>query len=242
MNLIVDVGNTFVKLAVFKETKLIHKVSFELSEFKKEYKALKKDFPKLNSVIVSSVGHLSKKQIDAIKEDFEVVQLSSKTKQPFINLYETPKTLGADRIALVSASVDQFPKNNVLVIDAGTCITYDFITSKNEYLGGAISPGIRLRYKSLNNLTANLPLLNTSIPKTIIGNSTESSIHSGVINGVVKEIDGVIEEYMAEHQDLTVILTGGDANFLSNQIKNSIFANSNFLLEGLNFILDYNSK
>lgn len=242
MNLIVDVGNTFIKLAVFQHDKLICKISFDISEFKKEYKNLKKDYPKLRFAIISSVGRLSKTQIERIKNDFEVLELSSKTKQPFTNLYKTPETLGVDRIALVSASVNQFPNNNVLIIDAGTCITYDFVTTKNEYMGGAISPGIRLRYKSLNNLTANLPLLETIQPKHIIGDATEAAIHSGVVFGVIKEIDGVIEQYRAEHQDLTVILTGGDAKFLSNQLKNSIFANSNFLLEGLNFILDYNSK
>ena len=145
-------------------------------------------------------------------------------------------------MALVSASVQQFPNDNVLIIDAGTCITYDFVTAENEYLGGAISPGIDLRYKALHNLTAHLPLLEKKAPKHIIGNSTNSSIHSGVIHGVVKEIDGMIDEYREKHTDLTVILTGGDAKFLSNQLKNSIFANSNFLLEGLNFILDFNSK
>ncbi len=242
MNLIVDVGNTFVKFAIYKDEDLICKVSFELSEFKKQYNTLKKKFPEVNSAIISSVGRLSKKQIDDIKNDVKVIELSSKTKLPFKNCYKTPKTLGVDRIALVSASVNQFPDKNVLIIDAGTCITYDFITDENHYLGGAISPGIRLRYKSLNNLTANLPLLETNLPKTIIGNTTESSIHSGVVFGVIKEIDGVIDEYQENHQDLTVILTGGDAKFLSNQLKNSIFANSNFLLEGLNFILDFNSK
>jgi type III pantothenate kinase len=242
MNLIVDVGNTLVKFAIYKDAELIHKVGFELSEFKKQYKTLKKDFPKVKLAIISSVGRLSKKQIELVEDDLKIIQLSSKTKLPFKNCYKTPKTLGVDRIALVSASVHQFPDKNVLIIDAGTCITYDFITDKNHYLGGAISPGIRLRYKSLNNLTANLPLLETDQPKTIIGDSTESSIHSGVVFGVIKEIDGVIDQYLEKYPSLTVILTGGDAKFLSNQLKNSIFANSNFLLEGLNFILDYNSK
>ena len=242
MNLIVDVGNTFVKFAVYKNGNLKLKISFELSEFEKQYKLLKKDFPKLKSAIISSVGRLSKKQIEIIGDDLKVLELSSKIKLPFKNLYKTPKTLGVDRMALVSASVKEFPDKNILIIDAGTCITYDFITEENTYLGGAISPGIRLRYKTLNNLTANLPLLETDLPKTIIGDSTEASIHSGVVFGVVKEIDGVIEQYIEEYPDLTVILTGGDAKFLSNQLKNSIFANSNFLLEGLNYILDYNSK
>ena len=242
MNLIIDVGNTFVKFAVFNNNELIHKESFELTKFKKRYKALREDFKNIDHCIISSVGRLTDKQIDYVDDELEVLELSHKTKLPFKNLYQTPKTLGVDRIALASASVNQFPDNNVLIIDAGTCITYDFVTDKNEYLGGAISPGVRLRYEALHNLTANLPLLEKDQPKTIIGDTTESSIHSGVITGVLKEIDGVIDEYRENHQDLTVILTGGDANFLSNQLKNSIFANSNFLLEGLNFILDFNSK
>lgn len=242
MNLIVDVGNTFVKFAVFEHNKLIFKESFELSEFKKRFVTLKKAFPELQDAIISSVGKLSKANVKTVKEEFRVLELNHETKLPFNNKYATPKTLGVDRMALVSASVDQFGRNNVLIIDAGTCITYDFITHKNEYFGGAISPGIRLRYKALHNFTAKLPLLEKKVPENIIGNSTENAIHSGVILGVVNEIDGVIERYREKHQDLTVILTGGDANFLSNQLKNSIFANSNFLLEGLNFILDFNSK
>ena len=242
MNLIVDVGNTFVKFAVFKHNELIHKASFEVSEFASNYELIRHEFPHVEACIISSVGRLSKAQIAIIKDDLEVFELNHKAKLPFKNLYKTPETLGVDRIALASASVKQFPENNVLIIDAGTCITYDFVSDKNAYLGGAISPGIRLRYQALHNLTANLPLLKKDQPKTIIGDTTESSIHSGVVIGVVKEIDGVIDHYKAGHQDLTVILTGGDAKFLSNQLKNSIFANSNFLLEGLNFILEFNSK
>jgi type III pantothenate kinase len=242
MNLIIDVGNTNVKFAIYENADLVYKTSFELSEFEQYYVGLKKEFSQLTAAIISSVGRLSKKQKELIYNDLDVLELSYKTKLPFKNLYKTPKTLGVDRIALVSASVKDFPHSNVLIIDTGTCITYDFITEGNKYLGGAISPGIRLRYISLNNLTANLPLLETNQPKSIIGDSTEASIHSGVVYGVVKEIDGVIEQYVEQYPDLTVILTGGDANFLSNQLKNSIFANSNFLLEGLNYILDYNSK
>jgi type III pantothenate kinase len=160
---------------------------------------------------------------------------------PFKNLYGTPKTLGVDRLALVSAASAQFSGKDVLVIDAGTCITYDFITKENSYLGGAISPGLRMRYQALNNLTAHLPLLDTKRPDHFIGQSTEQAIHSGVVFGVLNEMEGVIEAYKEKYSDLTVILTGGDANFLSKQLKSSIFANSNFLLEGLNHILQFNS-
>jgi len=242
MNLIIDVGNTFVKLAVFESDALVFKTAVELGDVVDEVKNLKHDFPKLKNAIISSVGALKTSQISAIHKQIDVLQLNHTTKVPFKNSYDTPKTLGIDRIALVSASVYHYPKNNVLIIDAGTCITYDFITDKNEYLGGAISPGIRMRYKALHNLTANLPLLETKMPKHIIGTSTQSSIHSGVINGVINEIDGSIKSYKEKYLDLTVILTGGDANFLSEQLKSSIFANSNFLLEGLNYILKFNSN
>lgn len=240
MNLIIDVGNTLVKLAVFSKGKLKAKETIKMNLFLEGVDSLKKKYPSIKKAIISSVGRLSKDDLKHIDMHFHLVQLNSETKLPFKNLYETPKTLGVDRITLVCASVQKFPNKNVLIIDAGTCITYDFVTHKNEYLGGAISPGIGMRYKSLNNLTANLPLLEIEMPNNIIGTSTNSSIHSGVINGVLKEIDGVIEEYTLKYSDLTVILTGGNANFLSKQLKSSIFANSNFLLEGLNYILQFN--
>jgi type III pantothenate kinase len=242
MNLIVDVGNTFVKFAVYNQNKLVDKVLGELNDFESTMLDVFKENPSINKAIVSSVGKLKTGHVKLLKDQVEVLELSHTLKLPFKNLYATPKTLGVDRIALVSASVEQFPDHNVLIIDAGTCITYDFVNTKNEYLGGAISPGIRLRYRTLNNLTANLPLLNTEMPQDILGDSTQNSIHSGVVFGVLKEIDGVIDEYVKKYSDLTVILTGGDTKFLSNQLKNSIFANSNFLLEGLNFILEYNSQ
>ena len=242
MNLIIDVGNTFVKLAVFQNNSLISKKTCESKYFLKEFKKILKTHQDIAFGIMSSVGNLDASCLNDVKLDLNILVLDSKTKLPFVNLYETPNTLGVDRIALVSASVQKFPDKNVLIIDAGTCITYDFVSSKNEYLGGAISPGIRLRYKSLHNLTAKLPLLDTQMPKDVIGNSTESSIHSGVVNGVLKEIDGLIDTYKEKYSDLTVILTGGDADFLSKQLKNSIFANSNFLLEGLNYILEFNSN
>ena len=242
MNLIIDVGNSFVKLAVFKDELIKHRVTVKLDAVLSEVKVLKKKYSSIERAIVSSVGKLKKKDISAISKYFDLLVLDSNTILPFQNLYKTPKTLGVDRIALVCASMRQFSDRNVLIIDAGTCVTYDFINRDNEYLGGAISPGIRVRYKSLNNLTANLPLLESEMPKNIIGGSTDESIHSGVVYGVLNEIDGVIESYKLKYSDLTVILTGGDAKFLSKQLKSSIFANPNFLLEGLNFILQFNSN
>ncbi|NRA91940.1 MAG: type III pantothenate kinase [Psychroserpens sp.] len=242
MNLIIDVGNTLVKLAVFHNNMLFERSVVASNAMLTEAKHYLTKYPIISNGIISSVGRSNQKDVEALQSEIDVLVLSHDLNLPFTNLYATPKTLGVDRIALVSASAIQYPDSNVLIIDAGTCITYDFINLDNEYLGGAISPGLRLRYKSLHNLTANLPLLDTELPESIIGNSTNSSIHSGVVVGAIKELDGAISEYKADYPDLTVILTGGDAKFLAKQLKNSIFANSNFLLEGLNVILEHNSN
>jgi len=242
MNLVIDVGNTSVKLAVFEGDTLKHKKAIKHDFILKHIHFLNRKYPTISNGIIASVARLKDSDVAYIAANFDLLELNTSTKLPFNNLYTTPHTLGIDRMALVSASVKQYPKKNALVIDAGTCITYDFVTAKNEYLGGAISPGIRMRYKSLNRLTANLPLLETEIPNNITGSSTNSSIHSGIVFGVLNEIDGVIDSYQQKYSDLTVILTGGDAKFLSKQLKSSIFANSNFLLEGLNYILQFNSS
>ncbi len=242
MNLVVDVGNTRVKFAVFKADKLLYKKAVDLERFIEIIRTLKKEYPELKNAIISSVASISKVQIKCLKHNFRLLELTHLTKVPFYNLYKTPNTLGLDRIALVSAAVYKYPNKNTLIIDAGTCITYDFVTQDNAYLGGAISPGIRTRYKALNNLTANLPLLNTEKPQFLVGDSTSTSMHVGVVHGVVNEIDGFVKRYKEKYSDLTIILTGGDANFLSEQLKSSIFANSNFILEGLNYILKFNSN
>lgn len=161
---------------------------------------------------------------------------------PFINKYSTPDTLGIDRMVLVSGASILYPQKNVLIIDAGTCITYDLITDTNEYYGGAISPGITIRYKSLNNYTAKLPLLEKETPNSYLGNSTKNAIHSGIVNGVLYEIEGFISQYQVNFQDLTIILTGGDADFLAKSLKSTIFANSNFLLESLNALFRYSKN
>ena len=241
MNLIIDVGNSFVKLAVFKDGKLTVKHKVKSKDVLKTLRQIRREYKNLQNTIISSVGRLRRADINYLNKYFKVLSLTSETKIPFKNLYSTPKTLGIDRIALVCASIEQFSDKNVLIIDAGTCITFDFITNNNDYLGGAISPGIRMRYKALHNFTANLPLLETEKPKMDIGNSTADAMHLGVVQGVLFEIDGAIQKYKLKYSDLTVILTGGDTKFLSKQLKSSIFANSNFLLEGLNYLLQYNS-
>ena len=239
MNLIIDVGNSRVKMAVFNNSELIHYEIFTYENMLKESLMLIENYG-CKKGIISFVGPVKKNEINELKSKIDLIILNSETKSPFKNCYSTPKTLGVDRIALVSSAVKKFPNQNVLIIDAGTCITYDFINSNAEYFGGGISPGVQMRYKSLNVFTEKLPLLEPVFPSDYIGDSTVNSMHSGIMNGVISEIDGTIDMYKEKNQDLTVVLTGGDVNFLSNRLKNSIFANPNFLLEGLNRILTYN--
>ena len=241
MYLIIDVGNTRIKTAVYQNDSLLELVVFDKKRIISEVKKIVKKY-EIFKGIISSVATISKFKMDKLRTILPIIELSHTTKVPFKNNYKTPKTLGVDRIALVSAAAQQFPKENVLIIDAGTCITFDFLTNKNQYLGGAISPGIKMRYKALNTFTSKLPLLQNKEPEQLIGNSTSTSIHSGIVNGVCNEIDGVINQYKKQFYDLTVVLTGGDTNFLAKQLKSSIFANPNFVLEGLHTILIYNTK
>jgi len=241
MNLIIDIGNTRMKLAVYEENSCLSKLIIPKEDFLKNIKKILTEYPVIKKGIISSVDFFSKNEENELKKILKLTIVSTSMLLPFKNSYKTPETLGLDRIALIAAAADQYQKKNVLVIDAGTCITYDFLNSKNEYLGGAISPGLTIRYEALHNLTAKLPLLKPGDSDFFIGNSTESSIHSGVINGLVNEIDGVIQQYQSIYKDLTIILTGGDTNFLAKRLKSSIFANSNFLLEGLNHLLKINT-
>ena len=241
MNLIIDVGNTRVKAAVFENDTLIEVAIFSNDELLNKVDFFIKKHT-INHGIISSVKHLSENVLKKLRNKIPFLVLDSFTKVPFQNLYETPKTLGVDRIALVANAVEKYPNKNVLIIDAGTCITFDFVNEKQEYLGGAISLGIEMRYKALQYYTSKLPLIEKNIPENYIGKSTEENMHSGVINGVLNEINGVINQYESEKSFLTVVLTGGDANFLAKQLKSSIFANPNFVLEGLNTILIYNNE
>ena len=240
MNLIVDSGNTLVKLAVFEKGAIIFDISVDVKSVAQEIKEIFERYPRIDYAIVSSVGHLEQKDVEVLSIFCNVHILNHSSKIPFKNLYATPRTLGVDRIALATAAFYNNPKTDTLVIDVGTCVTYDIVNGYGEYLGGAISLGLAMRYKALHRQTSKLPLLQVDELFDFIGNSTETSIHSGVLNGIRAEIDGVIDQYRSRFTDLTVILTGGDAQFLSKRLKNTIFAHSKFLLIGLNYLLEYN--
>ena len=239
MLLAVDVGNTRIKVAVFEDGIVLQRFVFPESELQKNILIILKKFEKLTDLVVASVGNIEKSAFLYFEKELKIHFISNEDPFPFTNGYATPKTLGIDRMVLAAGATLQFPNQNRLVIDAGTCITYDFIDASDTYLGGAISPGIRLRYESLHNYTAKLPLLALEDPEDLIGKSTSGSIHSGVVNGLAYEIDGFIEEYRARYSNFIIILTGGDTDFLAKRLKNTIFANSNFLLESLNQTFQY---
>jgi type III pantothenate kinase len=229
INLVIDAGNTRVKLFVFKADTVLESLVCDESQI---CPAIENFFSKytFKNAIVSSVGGMTTKiqsMLDGI--------LSNAVKVPFQNRYKTPETLGVDRMALVSAAAVQFPNKNVLVVDAGTCVTYDIVSKEGVYFGGAISLGLKMRSKALHSFTENLPKVEISQKETMVGEDT------GVEKGIVFEIEGMLAAYKKQFGDLTVVLTGGDAEYLSKRLKNSIFAQPNFLAEGLHAILIYNT-
>lgn len=238
MNLIIDIGNTLVKLAVFEQDRMIDfKIEQEISDEK--INQFISNYT-IKSAIISSVR---------VDEEFEVLKkynlltLSHSTPLPLKNCYQTPQTLGLDRLAAVVGSAIQFPDNDVLTIDMGTCITFDFLTAKKEYLGGSISPGFEMRFKALHHFTEKLPLIEyDKNQNNITGDSTVSSINSGVYNGVRNEIEGTIKQYMVQYSNLKIIVTGGDEKRFDLEPKNRIFADEFLVLKGLNEILKYNGK
>ncbi len=239
MILTVDVGNTRIKAAVFEGNIILENFVFERNELEKKIEKILEKFQNCSDLVVASVGSVEKQSFLTFENQLNIHFLTHEDVFPFANKYATPKTLGIDRMVLAAGATLQFPKQNRLVVDVGTCITYDFIDENDNYLGGAISPGLRLRYEALHNYTAKLPLLTFEEPELYIGNSTAQAIHSGVVNGFVYEIDGFIDEYRANFSNFIIILTGGDAEFLAKRLKNTIFANSNFLLESLNQTFQY---
>ena len=235
----VDVGNTRIKAAVFEGDTSFGFFVFEKVALGENLKKILDDFPLVESVVVSSVGDIDKASFLVFESRVKVCFISRENVFPFENNYGTPSTLGIDRMVLAAGATLMFPNQNRLVIDAGTCVTYDFVDENNVYQGGAIAPGMRLRYESMHNFTAKLPLLQLESPESYIGKSTAQSMHSGVVNGLVYEIDGFIDTYRASCTKIIIILTGGDAEFLAKRLKNTIFANSNFLLESLNQTYQY---
>lgn len=246
MNLIIDIGNTQAKAAVFLEEKLIALKIFKGEPGIAGLKNFLKNQPAIKSAILCSVINHSPEVNKFLKISYKFIELNEKSGLPVKNLYKTPGTLGTDRIATAAGANYLFPGRNVLAIDAGTCIKYDFVNSKNEYLGGAISPGLDMRFKALHSFTAHLPLIKKikAGKKNLVGQTTKDSIRSGVQNGVIAEISGIINQYRNKFEDVSAILTGGDSVFINTIVskKNRIFAVPDLTLLGLNIILNFNNE
>ena len=239
-NIVCDLGNTLCKLAIFEESNIIARKHFEnlteteLDEFIGSQK--------LNGSIISSVINQETFINNRLSKEKKFINLSKDTKLPITLNYKTPETLGNDRIANAVAANALFPDADVLVIDCGTCIKYDFVTERNVYQGGAISPGLKMRFKALHDFTQKLPLVEDAENFSLIGKSTIESIMSGVMNGMINEMEGFIEKYSNNYKNLTVILTGGDLTYFEKAFKKPIFAHSFLTLLGLNEILLFNQE
>jgi type III pantothenate kinase len=238
MNLIVDIGNTSTKLAVFKGTKKISAVRINDLSYK-EFEEKLSD-KKLEKVIVSSVKRLPHFITDLLVSHIPVVHiLTHKSKLPFRIDYETPESLGTDRIAGVAGAFRFFPGEDVIVIDAGTAITYDFLNG-TVYKGGNISPGIEMRFKALHKFTSRLPILSVRDNYSSPGKTTVDAILAGVINGTIYEINEYIRTFEKKHKKCKIILTGGDSAYLKDKLRSQVTFEPDIVLEGLNYILEYN--
>jgi len=236
--IVIDAGNTSIKAGYFENDELIEVKRFtinnldSLSDWQKTLD--------VNTIVLSSV--LKKDDTLRVQNLFECCHLiNNNSKLPFKIVYETPNSLGIDRICNACYLFNHSISKYAVSIDIGTCVKFDVIDKTIGYLGGSISPGIDLRYKSLNDYTGNLPLLSNKTLIPTVGTSTESSIVSGVMNGLQNEINGLMEHYRLQFSDLTFFMTGGDASFFDFESKNDIFADENLTIKGLYEIYKHNA-
>jgi type III pantothenate kinase len=235
--LIIDQGNTLTKIALFEgdDVKWVNNYSNLSSIDIKSFSIT----GGLKAGIISSVAQ-SESKLTSMFPNVPWIILSHETKIPIKNKYKTPESLGKDRLAAVVAASNLFEGCDVLVIDAGTAITYDLINKHKEYQGGSISPGLSMRFKALNSFTGRLPLIEIEPFDQLIGLNTYEAILSGVMNGARVEMEGIIKEYQLKFPDLKTILTGGDAIYFDKKLKSNIFVSSNLVILGLKQILKHN--
>jgi len=238
MHLVIDQGNTHVKLAVFEQDRLLDcQTHAELND------EIIQSFIAQYTIQKGIFSSVKKENHTELLKKYNLIHFSSVTPLPLSINYKTPTTLGLDRIAAVAGAQQKYSNTNVLVIDMGTCITYDFIDDKGVYWGGSISPGLQMRFKAMHHYTDQLPLVAFNKEKLkLIGDTTENAIQSGAYYGIEAEINGVIQQYMQKHDGLQIIITGGDGNLFDIAPKNRIFADEFLVLKGLNEIINYNDK
>ena len=234
-----DFGNTRLKYAVFKERELQSVEVLDDAEPETIARIVQQTRPQ-KSILSSVISHNSAlENVLAAHSKFHL--LSSLTRLPFTTPVTKPETIGADRLALSAGAISFFPGKHNLVIGLGTCITYNFIDKYNRFLGGGISPGMEMRLKSLKDYTARLPLVKADWNFPLLGYDTKTNITSGVILGMAKEIDGIIDAYSDRYNNFNVLLTGGDSPYFAQLLKNKIFADPQLIYKGLYAISEYNN-
>jgi len=242
MNLVIDIGNTRTKISLFNRSELAIVIPVDVLD-PGQVALLKKEYPQIDKVIVSAVKDYPGELKIGLQNSFRTfIELNEETALPIQNSYKTKASLGYDRIAAAVGANFLFPHTNLLVIDAGSAITYDFIDEDNNYRGGNISPGINMRFRALNRFTGKLPLVCQEESENLFGETTEAAIQAGVQNGIVYEVDRTIEVFKEFYKNLKVIITGGDAKFFDKKLKSPFFVNFNLTGIGLNRILEYNGE
>ncbi|MFA7131813.1 MAG: type III pantothenate kinase [Bacteroidales bacterium] len=242
MRLVIDIGNTRAKAAVFSSRTMVFVESYNSISLN-DIKNIIEKFPTIKKSIYSSVSNNYNEDIqDYLNHKTQFINTEKELFYPINNKYLSPKTLGKDRLAGVIGAKSLFSDNDCLVIDAGTCITIDFIDKENNYYGGSISPGINMKYRALNTFTGFLPLIIDKFKnEDIIGTNTQGSIKSGVLNGTIMEIEGFLRHYSLIHPELKILFTGGDAKYLQTYFKEITILEEHLVLLGLNIILDTNA-
>jgi type III pantothenate kinase len=238
MNLVIDIGNSQTKAGWFETGILIDSRKVLLSS-QEDVKALFSIYP-VEMAIISSVGQTESNLFTAAALTCRFLYLHHTTPQPLIIRYNTPETLGRDRIAAATGAWSLYPRRNILVADMGTAITIDFVTAAGEYLGGNISPGLQTRFHSLHDRTARLPLAHKNKDFPVLGKDTQSAIITGVQQGIIYELNGYITDFENRYPDCAFVFTGGDASFFVPMLKRTIFAMPDLVLIGLNQILEFN--
>jgi len=242
LNLVIDIGNSQTKVAVFDAGEIVHTICSESLTIARLVD-LKQLYPGINQAILSSVADVDTELLGFIKKEYDLfIEFDHQTAVPIVNLYESKETLGLDRLAAAVGGITLFPGRELLVIDAGTAITFDLIDKNNRFLGGNISPGLKTRFRALHEFTKKLPEIESADQWLKIGKTTEEAIRAGVQNGMIFEIDGMIDYVQKDWPACQVILTGGDLFFFDKKLKNTIFVKFEITLIGLNRILEYNAE
>ncbi len=236
MIIAIDSGNTYAKVGWFDQEKLVRfQARLVWKDLIEEIRLSKPDH-----IVFSSVSYTVTELKSALGVDIPILELSPQTPLPIRKNYDTPETLGADRVAAAVGAQVLYPNEDLLIIDMGTCITYDFLEHTGSFEGGIISPGLRMRFNAMHTFTKRLPQLEPEAIPDLIGKSTKGAMESGVMNGVLAEIEGIIERYRHISPNLSVIMCGGDTTFFESSLKPSIFVVPELVLIGLNRILRYN--